>query len=330
MEGIRALTTIPITTKKEKAAEPTVIRPYSGDDEGNVINLWNKCLTRDPITTETFRRKVLLDENFDLNGCTVAAFEDEVIGFSLAIRRRYPYYGVGLEEGRGWITAFFVHPDFRGKGIGTNLIKTSEDFLDACEVKEVYVSSYTPNYFIPGVDIDAYAEAYTLLKKLGYKKYERAYSMGRSLLDFDFSANAENICGSLESQGINVRVFEPRYTTGLLEFLSANYPGDLLRVALEQLRKNPSTDQIVVAVKNGHVVGFSHYEDEHFGPFAIDPAFTGRGIGTCLYYKTALQMKEKGKRNLWLAWTTGHAKDFYYHRGLRVTRRHEIMRKGLN
>ena len=330
MEVIRALMTTSAAAKKDEVARSTVVRPYLGDDEGSVVNLWNKCLLRDPITTETFRRKVLLDENFDPNGCTVAVSASEIVGFSLAIRRRYPYYGAGLEQGKGWITAFFVHPDFRREGIATKLIKSSEDFLGVCGVTEVYVSSYTPNYFVPGVDIDAYGEAYALLKKLGYKKHERAYSMGRSLLDFDCSSDKDNLCNSLLSQGIDIRIFEPKYITGLLEFLSTHYPGELLRVALDQLRKNPSTDQIFVAVKNGCVIGFSHYEDEHFGPFAIDPAFTGRGIGTCLYYKTALLMKEKGKRNLWLAWTTGHAKDFYYRRGLRVTRRHEVMKKLLN
>ncbi len=325
----------PLKTSAEKEAKPartapTEIRPYDGDDEKCVVGLWNKCLARDPITTETFRRKVLLDENFDPSGCSVAVTGDEVVGFSLAIRRRYPYYGVGIEQGTGWITAFFVRPDFRRKGIGTSLIASSEAFLKSCGVEEVYASSYTPNYFIPGVDIDAYADAYTLLKELGYKKHERAYSMGRSLLDFDFTADAETLFASLEARGIQIRLFEPKYITGLLEFLSKNYPGDLLRVALEQLRKEPNTDQIIVAVQNGRVVGFSHYEDEHFGPFAIDPTLTGMGIGTSLYFKTALQMKEKGKRNLWLAWTSGHAKDFYYRRGLRVTRRHEIMWKTLN
>lgn len=320
-----------VSAKGEKPIKTTAIeiRPYVGDDEKCVVTLWNKCLTRDPITTETFRRKVLLDENFDPNGCSVAVTGDEVVGFSLAIRRRYPYYGVGLEQGTGWITAFFVRPDFRGKGIGARLIESSESFLKGCGVNEVYVSSYTPNYFVPGVDIDAYAEAYALLKELGYKKHERAYSMGRSLLDFDFSSDAETLFSSLEVRGIEIRTFEPKYITGLLEFLSKNYPGDLLRVALEQLRENPSTDQIAVAVRNEQVVGFSHYEDEHFGPFAIDPELTGMGIGTGLYFKTALQMKEKGKRNLWLAWTSGHAKDFYYRRGLRVTRRHEVMKKNL-
>ncbi len=318
-----------LSAKGEKPAGATAveIRPYLGEDEKWVVGLWNKCLARDPITTETFRRKVLLDENFDANGCSVAVRGDEVVGFALAIRRRYPYYGVGLEQGTGWITVFFVRPDSRRNGIGSSLIQASENFLRSCGVSEVFVSSYTPNYFIPGVDIDAYEGAYTLLKKLGYKKHERAYSMGRSLLDFDFSSNTDAFASSLESRGIEIRLFEPKYITSLLEFLSTNYPGDLLRVALEQLRKDPSSDQIIVAVKNGRVVGFSHYEDEHFGPFAIDPSLTGMGIGTGLYFKTALQMKEKGKRNLWLAWTSGHAKDFYYRRGLRVTRRHEIVKK---
>lgn len=83
-------------------------------------------------------------------------------------------------------------------------------------------------------------------------------------------------------------------------------------------------------MKDDEVIGFSHFEEEHFGPFAIDKNFMGRRIGTSLYYATALQMKEKGERNLWLAWTTGHAKDFYHRCGLKVIRRHEIMKKVLN
>ena len=321
------MTTTFMAAKKEVALIST--RLYSGDDESSVLNLWNKSLVRDPITTETFRRKVLLDENFDPDGCTVAAFDSKLVGFSLAIRRRYPYYGLDIERGKGWITAFFVHPNFREKGIGKKLLKSSEGFLAAHGVGEIFVSSYTPNYFAPGIDLDAYASAHTFFKSHGYKKGERVYSMGRSLLNFEFTSEAERMRASLEMQGIFVRPFEPKYITDLVEFLRSNYPGDLLRVALEQLKKNPGSDQIIIAVKDKRVIGFSHYEEEHFGPFAIHPDFRGRGIGTSLYYATALQMKENGQQNLWLAWASGHAKDFYYHCGLRVTRRYEIMKKEL-
>lgn len=315
--------------KKKKTVESPVIKPFEGDDEIAIVNLWNRCLTRDPITTDIFRRKILLDENFDPRGCLVASLGGDIIGFSLAIRRRHPYYGAGMEEETGWITVFFVHPDFRGKGVATNLLGSSEDFLKSVGIREVYVSSYTPNYFAPGVDLDAYPDGYSLLKQLGYRKHERVYSMGRSLVDFEYSLEGNELCKSLESKGIAIHLFEPKYIPGLLDFLGANYAGDLFRVALEELRREPSTDRILVAVQDSRVVGFSHYEDEHFGPFAIDHSLTGMGVGTCLYYRTALHMKEKGKRNLWLAWAGGHAKDFYYKRGLKVTRRYEIMKKEL-
>ncbi len=64
-------------------------------------------------------------------------------------------------------------------------------------------------------------------------------------------------------------------------------------------------------------------------PSASIPATAGRGLGPLLYYLTVEQMRKKGKHNLWLAWTTGHVKDFYHRMGLRVLRRHIIMRKTL-
>jgi len=315
--------------KKRKPVETAVIRPFTGEDESAVVALWNICLGRDPVTVDEFRRRILLDENFDPRGCFVAIYGGDLVGFLFSIRRRHPYFGAGMEKGIGWITVFFVHPGFRGRGIGSNLVKAAEEFLATCGVFEVFVSSYTPNYFAPGIDLDVYADAYTFLKDLGYRKQERVYSMGRSLLDFDYPAEAEQAYKSLDSKGIGIHIFEPRYIPGLLDFLGTNYPGDLFRVAIEELRRDPNTDRIMVAEQDGHVVGFSHYEDEHFGPFAIDQSLTGMGVGTCLYYKTALYMKQKGKKNLWLAWASGHAKDFYYKRGLRVTRRYEIMRREL-
>jgi GNAT superfamily N-acetyltransferase len=115
----------------------------------------------------------------------------------------------------------------------------------------------------------------------------------------------------------------------VLEFLRKNYPGDLFRVALERLREDPECDEVLVALKDDEIVGFSHFLDERFGPFGIDEEYTGRGLGPMLYYHTVEQMRKKGKHNLWLAWTTGRAKDFYYKVGLKVLRRHIIMKKSL-
>ncbi len=155
------------------------------------------------------------------------------------------------------------------------------------------------------------------------------YGMGRSLMDFHVPSEIEEVTQKLNNAGIFVTLFNPAYTLKLLEFLRKHYPGDLFRITLERLTENPECDEILVAVKEEQVIGFSHFYDERFGPFGIDPEFTGRGLGPVLYYQTVLQMRKKGKHNLWLAWTTGKAKDFYYKVGLKVHRRHVILKKNI-
>jgi GNAT superfamily N-acetyltransferase len=304
-------------------------RTFNGDDEERIIPLWNKCMVRDIITTERFHQKVLLDENFDARGCFVALHGDTVTGFCLGIRRRYPYYDLGLEEDTGWVTVIFVDTEHRRRGIASGLLARCEAFLRTTGIKKVLISPYTPNYFIPGVDIDAYGDAYSLFERSGYKSIEKIYGMERSLLDFYPDEKMEERCSRLAKQGVRIEPFRPRYIVGLLEFLRRDYPGDLFKVALEKLRRSSESNEIFIAIKGEEVIGFSHYDGEHFGPFAIAQAYMGRGIGPCLYYRTALAMKEEGQRHLWLAWTTGHAKDFYFKLGLTTIRRHEIMQKPL-
>ena len=309
---------------------PSGIRQYEAEDELRVVALWNLCLPRDEITLNTFRRKIILDSNFDHRGCFVAVADGQIVGFMLSLSRRYPYFDVGMETGRGWITTFFVHPDWQRKGICTELMARAERFLIQQGVKEVHISDYTPNYFIPGVDLDAYAGAHAFLLTHGYEKVQSVYSMGRSIVDFSLSDTMEKRFSQLQNMGFSTRVFEPRYILLLLEFLRENYPGDLFRVALDRSRENPDCDEILIALKDEKVVGFSHFMEERFGPFGIDKAYTGRGLGPMLYYSTIEQMRKKGRQNLWLAWTSGRAKDFYYKVGLRVLRRHEIMKKSFD
>lgn len=305
------------------------IRQYRAEDELAVVALWNRCLPRDEILLNTFRRKIILDPNFDLRGCFVAVAKKHIVGFMLSLRRRYPYFDLGLEKGKGWITVFFVDPEWRRQEIAAKLLAQAEQFLESQSVKEICVSDYTPNYFIPGIDLDTNAEAFAFLKKFDYKKTQSVYGMGRSLVDFHIPQEMEEVERKLSDAGIAITLFRPAHTLKLLEFLRKEYPGDLFRVALERLTDNPECDEILVALKDDQVIGFSHFLDERFGPFGIDPEFTGRGLGPLLYFQTVQQMRKKGRHNLWLAWTTGKAKDFYHKVDLKVHRRHAIMKKVL-
>lgn len=306
------------------------IREYDAGDEQAVVQLWNRCLQRDEISLNTFRRKIVLDPNFEAPGCAVAECDGTVMGFLLSLRRRYPYYDLGLEPGKGWISVFFVDPACRRKGIATGLLDRAEAFLKERSVTHISVSDYTPNYFSPGIDMDAYPEALKFLQHHGYHKAGSVYGMGRSIVDFDIPPEMQERMHRLERSGFSVEVFKPCHMLKVLEFLRLNYPGDLFRVAHDRLIENPECDEILVAIKDGTVVGFSHFQDERFGPFGIAREYVGRGLGPFLYYRTVDQMRKKGRRNLWLAWTTGRAKDFYYKMGLKVVRRHAIMQKDFN
>ncbi|HET6455152.1 MAG TPA: GNAT family N-acetyltransferase, partial [Armatimonadota bacterium] len=63
-------------------AEVTISPFQAGDIEG-VVGMLNRVLTRDPITSEIFQRKVLLDLSFDPQGAPVARDGDKVVGFML-------------------------------------------------------------------------------------------------------------------------------------------------------------------------------------------------------------------------------------------------------
>jgi mycothiol synthase len=306
-----------------------VFRPYEASDEEGVVALWNQCLVRDGIEVNEFRRKIVLDVNFDQQGCHLAEAEGMLCGFVLALRRRYAYYDVGLQPGVGWITVFFVRPERRRKGIANGLFDRAETFLRLNGVREVSVSDYTPHYVLPGIDVDAYAGAQEFLKARGYEKAQNVYGMGRTLADFSVSDHMLEQFRRLEQAGFTVEVFNPTRTLKLLEFLKSQYPGDLFLVAHDRLMEDPECDEILLALRDGQVVGFSHFRDEHFGPFGIAKEFGGRGLGPLLYHKTVEQMRKKGRQNLWLAWTTGRAKDFYHKLGLRVLRRHVVMKKKL-
>ena len=305
------------------------IRFYNPKDEESMVALWNRCVPCDPVTRDSFRRKVLLDPNFDERGSLVAEAHGETIGFVHALRRRYPYYDIGLEPEKGWITIFFVSPEWTRHSVATALFDRAESFLSGQNVSDVFVSNYTPHYFVPGIDVDAHAPALEFLKNRGYEKVLSVYGMGRPLHDFSIPADIAKREEALRSAGFSIQLFRPEHILGTVEFLRQFYPGDLFRVAIERLTEHPECDEILVALKNGAVVGFSHFLEDHFGPFGIHPDYMGRGLGPLLYYKTAEQMKKKGRERLWLAWTTGKAKDFYHKVGLTVLRRHSIMRKGL-
>src|ERR671929_1664266 len=97
------------------AMQPQV-RPYHAGDEGALLRTWNAALASDPINATTWRQKVLLDPNFDPEGCLVAQVDGEARGFILSLVRQVAFFHDGLQPEDAWITAFGVDPAYAGRG----------------------------------------------------------------------------------------------------------------------------------------------------------------------------------------------------------------------
>ena len=74
---------------------------------------------------------------------------------------------------RGYVTLIAVRPEEQRRGVGSAMLVAAEAYLASQNRSLVMVSSYAPGYFIPGVDVNAYAGGLEFLKKHGYEEVYR-------------------------------------------------------------------------------------------------------------------------------------------------------------
>ncbi|KLU62501.1 acetyltransferase YpeA [Peptococcaceae bacterium CEB3] len=310
------------------------IRSYSYKDEKEVLKLWNICLTRDPINRDVFHKKVLLDPNFEEKLCLVAEADRQIVGFILGMVRKYPYEERGLEPERGWISVVFVHPALRREGIARALVEKVEDELRRLGRKNVTLASYSPNYFFPGPDKDVYGDSIEFFQKMGYEVLGEAVGMDAVLYDFSIPQRVAEMERALEAAGYRFEIFDGTYTLPLLRFLHEHFPGGWVRNVRDTLLKGRGEERLMLAFdKEGKIVGYCQRAMDdlagHFGPFGVDERLRGQKIGTVLFYKMLFDMYSRGIYHVWLAWTDGEAQKFYERAGMKVNKRHAVMKKSL-
>lgn len=309
------------------------VRGYRSADECALLELWCTALPYDPVDGPTFRRKVLLDPNFAPDWLLIAEADGKPAGFCLCLIRRVPLIGLDLEPERGWITAFGVPPSVRRQGVGSALLGRALELFREAGRREVSLAPYTPNYFVPGVDVARYAEGVEFLEKRGFETATRPLSMDANIVLFDTSPWAER-AAKLAEQGIAIRPLRPSEIPLLLSFLGAHMPGDWTRHARELLlditKGLGDCARFTVALREGEVVGYCQFEGEHFGPFGVRSDCQGRGIGSVLLAQCLRTMQTKGLHHAWVLWTSDETAEKVYSKfGFRETRRFAVMRRRL-
>lgn len=315
------------------AADVTT-RAMTGGDLGAVCEIAAAALPADPLTPLLFARKVFLDVNFDGEGVRVAEVDGRVVGFITAFARCYPIEDMADDSDRGFIPLFAVHPDFQRKGIGTALFEDVERFLKSRGRTSVLVGPYTPNWWVPGVDVNAYPGAIAFLEKRGYVTATRPLSMDASLVHYRRPDWVDEKKRALESEGISFCEFTPELILPLFDFLKREFPGDwqrhLRETAQRILREEYPPRHIHIALDGGSVVGFAHFEGERFGPFGTAQSVRGRGIGAVLLCLTVEAMRASGLHDAYFLWTSDQSARIYSIAGFTETRRFALMKKDLS
>lgn len=312
------------------------IRSYRGEDTEQLVDLWNKSLPQDPIGLELFMRKILLDANFDPEGLLVAEYKGQPVGMMYCLVRKTPIFGLKVEEDRGWMTMFFVHPDFRRRGVAARMFERACDYFRAEGRPNVYVSPYAPNYFFPGVDMERHKEAEAFLARLGFETDSTPVSMEMFLTGFYIPDDVREVRKVREAEGYSFVIATLKLVVPALEFIAANFSADWARSVREGLQHGVPLSHLLVALDNGKVIGFCMYGgydyiQERFGPFGVDETYRGKGIGKVLLYMCLEEMRKNGSHNAWFLWTgeeraSGH---LYKRAGFKVTRRFRIMKRAV-
>lgn len=311
------------------------IRRFEGRDTASLLECWERALPLDGVTREIFERKVLLDQNYERDSLVVAEADRRIVGFITCFVLNKPIEKVGHREDTGFITVFGVHPDYRHRGIGTALLEAAEAFFRQRQRKFVCIAPYTPNYFVPGVDKERYADGVAFLTKRGFVEYAEGIAADALISKFEIPPEILAKERELAEQGIIVRHYEPDDLVDYIEFQRQHMPGpwveDTRRNLIEMTYGRFPADAIWLAVDRGKIIGFCQNEREHFGPFGVSDAYQGRGIGSVLLARTLYQMRLNGYHSAWVLWTGERAlKGVYGRLGFQLTRRFAIMKKELS
>lgn len=310
-----------------------IIRAFEQRDMQAVCRLLWENLPAEGISEPRFVRQVLLDPNFDPRGASVAEVDGTVAGFALSIVRRFPLEDAAPDFDRAYLTLMAVAPEHQKQGIGTQLLQGVEAFARQRGAKSMWVSPYSPNYFIPGVDVDAYPAMHALLSAHGYEEVYRPLAMQVDLWHFTPPPTVLQKEERLRKEGILIEPYHPRLTLPLMEFLKRDFTGDWQRFTREGIHRILSGDQSVqmwLAHDESEVFGFVRHEAERYGPVGVAPKARGRGIAQVLTLHCLEGQKARGYRHSYFLWSDDNTAAQLYDRfGFQIFRRYALMKKSL-
>ena len=160
-------------------------RPFHNSDPPKLVVLWHQCRlgrgAAEGFGVDALETLVFSQTYFDAAGLIVAVENGQLVGYAHA------GFGAnadksGLSKARGVICAVMVHPEFRRRGVGRELVARAEQYLLRSGSTDILAGGAEPNnpFYVglyggaePSGFLESDADAAPFFTKLGYTPKQR-------------------------------------------------------------------------------------------------------------------------------------------------------------
>lgn len=304
------------------------IRPFRSGEVPAIVQLWNTTMSADPISEQRLLLDFILDPHFNPETFLIAESENELVGFVLGLTARTDMPSDNA-VGTGVIAGFGVHADYRGQGIGGQLLASLEQSWHAKGVQRIQVGPWIPTYLAPGIDEVAYPGAVEFFQSCGYTAGGKPVSMRALLTGYQASPDVPGIASTLQHEGVTVRPAVPADATGLIAFAVEHFPHweSYVRGALRSNVSAIDANTLHIALDGDVIIGFAMTNGERFGPFGVNGDYRGRGVGAVLLSKALCAMRAANQHMAYFLWTSDQTARLYNRHGFEIVRRFTMVSK---
>lgn len=305
-----------------------IIRPFESGDIDSVVNLWNRTLVADPINKQRLQSDFLQDRHFDADQFLLAYRESKLVGFVLGMSPRADLAGDNA-NGTGVVVGFGVDPANQRQGIATALFDELENLWIAQGVTRIAVGPWIPSYLTPGVDAASYPEALPFFANRSYLEGDHPISMRALLTGYRPASGVAETKEKLASDGIAIRPATTDEAEPVIKFAHNHFSHweSYVASAFARLAGNDSATTVHIAFDHRDVIGFALTDGERFGPFGVNEAYRGRGIGAVLLSQTLMAMRAANIHLAYFLWTSEQTSRLYSRHGFETVRTFTMMSK---
>lgn len=293
-----------------------IVKLSNYKEKENLYKLWNteyeKVL---PISKELFERNL---ENAYDNATFVALDCDQLVGFIIGKIWNDEYKIEGYDK-QGWISLIYVHPEYRKRGIGSNLLKIVEDEFERLNKSTIYVGRDYFNYF-PGLPEDC-KESLDWFKKRGYENNRCTYDL--------ISKNKGKI--ALVNSNYSFRLATLNDKDKIINFIHENWPGRWTKEILDYWNNGGTGRECAICLDQDKVCAFAKlgYPDTlesqisnsltwrdcfkslgGIGPLGVDKNYRGRHLGYDIVAYSKNVLIDANVTDIIIDWTS--LLDFYH------------------